>query len=123
MMAFDEKMNRLIAAHNGEDYEEEQGSSIVDFEEKENSYVLEREIEDSNNTKIELSINNGLLTIETTVREQEALETETGVGYETTMSKSSTSLYIPADADQDTMQDIYKNGILKVTFLKKLQNK
>jgi len=98
-------------------------SGIVDFEERENSYVLEREIEDNNNTKIELSINNGLLTIETTVREQEALQTETGVSYETTISKSSTSLYIPNDADQDTMKDIYKNGILKVIFLKKSQNK
>ena len=123
MMAFDEKMNKLIAAHNGEDYEEERVSSIIDFEEKEDSYLLEREIEDNNNTKIELSINNGMLTIDTTVKEQEALQTETGVSYETTISKSSTSLYIPNDADQDTMQEIYKNGILKVTFLKKLQNK
>jgi len=123
MMAFDEKMSRLIAAHNGDDYEKEKVSSIVDFEEKENSYLLEREIEDNNNTKIELSIKNGLLTIDTTVREQEALQTETGVSYETTMSTSSTSLYIPVDADQETMQEIYKNGILKVIFLKKTENK
>jgi len=119
MMQFDEKMNRLIAEHNGVDYEKEKMNTIVDFEEKENLYLLEREIEDNNNTQIELSINNGMLTIDTTVKEQEALQTETGVSYETTITKSSMSLYVPADADEDTMQEIYKNGILKVTFLKK----
>jgi len=120
MMRFDEKMNRLIAEHNGVDYEEEKMNTIVvDFEEKEKSYVLEREIEDNDNTQIELSLKDGLLTIDTTVREQEKLNTETGIGHETTISKSSMSLYIPSDADEDTMQEVYKNGILKVTFLKK----
>ena len=119
MMQFDEKMNRLIAEHNGVDYEEEKMNTIVDFEEKEKSYVLEREIEDNDNTQIELSLKDGLLTIDTTVREQEKLNTETGIGHETTISKSSMSLYIPSDADEDTMQEVYKNGILKVTFLKK----
>jgi len=120
MMQFDEKMNRLIAEHNGVDYEEEEKmNAIVDFEEKEKSYLLEREIEDNDNTQIELTLKDGLLTIDTTVREQEKLKTETGIGHETTITKSSMSLYIPADADEDTMQEIYKNGILKVTFLKK----
>jgi len=119
MMQFDEKMNRLIAEHNGVDYEEEKMNAIVDFEEKEKSYLLEREIEDNDNTQIELSLKDGLLTIDTTVREQEKLKTETGIGHETTITKSSMSLYVPADADEDTMQEIYKNGILKITFLKK----
>ena len=44
MMAFDEKMNRLIAEHNGVDYEKEEMSTIVDFEEKKDTYVLERNI-------------------------------------------------------------------------------
>ena len=119
MMQFDEKMNRLIAEHNGVDYEEEKMNTIVDFEEKEKSYLLEREIEDNNNTQIELSLKDGMLTIDTTVREQEKLKTETGISHEMTITKSSMSIYIPADADEDTMQEVYKNGILKVTFLKK----
>lgn len=119
MMQFDEKMNRMIAEHNGVDYEKEKKSNIVDFEEKENAYVLEREIEDNNNTQIELSLKDGMLTIETTLREQEEIRTESKITYETTMSKSSMSLYIPSDADENTMREEYENGILKVTFQKK----
>ena len=119
MMEFDEKMNRLIAEHNGVDYEKEKSSNIVDFEETENGYVLERDIEDNNNTQIELSLKDGMLTIETTVREQEKIQTKSEITYETTMSKSSMSLYIPSNADENTMREEYKNGILKVTFLKK----
>lgn len=119
MMEFDEKMNRLIAEHNGVDYEKEKSSTIVDFEETQNGYVLERDIEDNNNTQIELSLKDGMLTIETTVREQEKIQTKSEITYETTMSKSSTSLYIPSNADANTMREEYKNGIFKVTFLKK----
>ena len=119
MMKFDEKMNKLIAKHNGVDYEKQDMSSIVDFEERENTYVLERNIEDNNNTQIELSIKDGKLIIETTVREQEEIRTETEISYETTMSTSSTSLYIPKTVDEASMYEEYKNGILKVTFLKK----
>jgi len=119
MMEFDEKMNRLIAEHNGVDYEKEKISNIVDFEEMQNAYVLERHIEDNNNTQIELSVKDGMLTIETTVREQEEIRTENETSYETTMSKSSSSLYIPKNADESSMSEEYKNGILKVTFLKK----
>ena len=119
MMQFDEKMNRLIAEHNGVDYEKEKMSTIVDFEETQNGYVLERDIEDNNNTQIELSLEDGMLTIEITVREQEEIRTETEISYETTMSTSTMSLYIPSDADENSMNEEYKNGILKVTFLKK----
>jgi len=119
MMKFDEKMNRLIAEHNGVDYEKEKMSNIVDFEETQNTYVLERHIEDNNNTQIELSLKDGMLTIETTIREQEEIRTENEISYETTMSKSTMSLYIPSNVDENTMREEYKNGILKVTFLKK----
>lgn len=119
MMEFDEKMNKLIDKHNGVDYEKEDMSNIVDFEERKNTYVLERNIEDNNNTQIELSIKDGKLIIETTVREQEEIRTETEISYETTMSKSSTSLYIPKNVDEESMHEEYKHGILKVTFLKK----
>ena len=118
MMEFDEKMNRLIAEHNGVEYEKEKSSNIMDFEEREKFYVLERNIEDDNNTQIELTLKERLLSIEITVRELEEIKTETGVSHETTMSKSTTSLYIPQNADENTMQDSYRNGVLKITFKK-----
>ena len=118
IMEFDEKLNRLIAEHNGVKYEKDSNSTIMDFEEKENAYVLERNIEDNNNTQIELTLNDRILSIETTVREQKKIKTETGVSYETTITQSTTPLYLPKNADENTMKDSYKNGVLKITFKK-----
>lgn len=118
MVKFDEKMNRLIAEHNGVEYERE-SSNIIDFEERENYYLLERNIEENNNTQIELSLKDRVLSIEITVREQEEIKTETISSQETTMSQSTTSLYIPENADENTLEESYKNGILKVIFQKK----
>lgn len=119
MMKFDEKMNQLIAEHNGVKYEKEDNSDIIDFEEREKSYVLEKEIEDNNNTQIELSVKGEMLNIEVTVREQEKVETETESSYETTLTQSIIPVYIPKNADKNSMQESYENGILKVTFYKK----
>ena len=118
MMKFDEKMNLLIAKHNGVEYTKENSNNIMDFEERENAYVLERTIEDNNNTQIELNLKERLLSIDVTVREQKEIKTETGVGYETTLTQSTTPLYLPKNADETTMQDSYKDGILKITFQK-----
>ncbi len=118
IMEFDEKINQLIAKHNGVEYKKESTSNIIDFEEKEHSYVLERNIEDNNNTQIELSLVDRILTIEITVREKKEVKTEQGISYETTITQSITPLYIPKNADEHTMQDSYKNGVLKITFQK-----
>ena len=119
MMQFDEKMNRMIAKHNGVDYEEDSSSDIIDFEERENSYVLERNIKDNNNTQIELNLKDGVLNIDITVRKQEKIKEDEGVSYETTLTKSTIPLYLPQDADENTLQESYENGILKITFRKK----
>ena len=118
IMEFDEKLNRLIAEHNGVEYEKEDTSSIIDFEEKENSYVLEKNINDNNNTQIELSLKDRMLSIEITVREQKKITTETDISYETSLTQSTIPLYIPQNADENTMQDSYENGVLKITFKK-----
>jgi len=120
MMAMDEKMNRAIREHNKlnpkwDESTELKVASIHDFEEKENSYVLEREIKENNQTKIDVKLENGQLTISTTttvIKKTEFSESKT-------MSSSSTSLFIPNDADETQMQQSYEHGILKITFPKK----
>ena len=123
MMEFDEKMNRMIAKHNGVDYEEDSSSDIIDFEEREHSYVLERNIKDNKNTQIEINLKDGVLNIDITVRKQEKVEENGEISYETTLTKSTIPLYLPQDADENTLQESYENGILKVTFRKKSQTK
>jgi len=120
MMAMDEKMNRAIEEHNKlnpnwDDSIELKVTSVHDFEERENSYVLEREIADVNNTKIDVKLENRELTISTettTVEKTEFSESKT-------TSSSSSSLFIPNDADEGSMQKSYENGVLKITLSKR----
>ncbi|RUM68732.1 MAG: hypothetical protein DSZ07_06085 [Sulfurovum sp.] len=120
MMAMDEKMNRAIREHNQLDPNWDESIelkviSVNDFEEKENSYVLEREIEDNNQTKVDVKLENGKLTVSittTTIEKTEFSESKS-------ISSSSSSLFIPHDADETRMEQSYKNGILKIVFPKK----
>jgi HSP20 family molecular chaperone IbpA len=123
MIRFDEKMNRAIAEHNQLNKEDEDemrlNAMVEDFEEIEGGYLLIRNISDSNNSKIEVKLNNGMLTIITTIIEQEGISSESISGLETTLSSSSLSLPIPNDADENRMNKTYKNGVLKIKFPKK----
>jgi len=123
MMRFDEKMNRMIEEHNAQIFEDEDmqvfENRVEDFEELENGYLLERKINDSNNTKVELSLNERKLTILTEVTKKEKIVENDITSYETTTTNSSVSLFLPNDADEKSMENTYKNGILKIKFRKK----
>jgi len=123
MIRFDEKMNRMIDEHNAQIFEDEDmqvfENRVEDFEELENGYLLERTINDSNNTKVELSLNDRKLTILTEVTKKEKIVENDITSYETTTTNSSVSLFLPNDADEKSMEDTYKNGILKIKFRKK----
>ena len=123
MVAFDEKMNRLIAEHNGiteaEDQEmRENDKSIEDFLEIDNDYVLRYEVEDHNNTKIELSLKKRLLTVKSTKTVKNKTILNNIVNYETTTTTATNSLYIPNDADEKSMKNSYENGLLIISFSK-----
>ena len=117
MIAFDEKMNRLIAEHNQVDMEDEDKNIIEDFEETERGYVLKTTV-DGNNTKVEVILKDRLLTVSMVTTEKQVIQIGAETSYESTVSSSSTSLYLPQDADAKSMKKYYENGILEVTFLK-----
>ena len=123
MMRFDEKMNRMIEEHNAQIFEDEDmqvfENKVEDFEELENGYLLERKINDSNNTTVEFSLNDRKLTILTEMTKKEKIVEGDMTSYETTTTNSSVSLFLPNDADEKSMEDTYKNGILKIKFRKK----
>jgi HSP20 family molecular chaperone IbpA len=123
MIRFDEKMNRAIAQHNNLSSEDEDemrlNSMVEDFEETKNGYLLKRDIPENNQTKVQVKLEDGVLTISTSTIEKELIEGEAITGYETTMSSSSISLFLPNDADENQMQKRYENGVLMITFPKK----
>ena len=123
MVAFDEKMNRLIAEHNGITEEEDQemrknDKAIEDFLEVDNGYVLRYEVEDKNNTQIELSLKEKLLTIKRTKTVKNKIITDNTANYETTTTTETDSLYIPNDADEKSMKNSYENNTLIISFSK-----
>ena len=117
MIEFDNKLNKLIAEHNqydDEDLEEmhKNDISIEDFEDTSTGYALNQKIEDANNTKIDVDVSDGVLTITTEKRVRVAIKN----GYETTMSSSKSSLFIPNDADESKIKSQYTNGFLTITI-------
>ena len=120
MVEFDNKMNKLIAEHNqydDEDLEEmhKNDISMEDFEDTPTGYELNQKIEDANNTKIGVDVSDGVLMITTKKRVRVEIEN----GYETTISRSKVSLFIPHDADESSVQSEYVDGFLKITMSKK----
>jgi len=120
MIRMDEKMNRAIAEHNSMDFTEEESMrlesiKIEDFEELEGKYVLTKEIPEMSSTKVEVKIKDDLLIVLLTTIEKNMTE----FTQETTISSSTSSLFIPNDADKNRMEKSYKNGILKISLPKK----
>jgi len=117
MMRFDNKLNRLIAEHNGIDLDDEDVNIINDFEETKNGYRLIENID--NKSQVVVSLKNRVLTI-TIVKSEKSVTLINGEeSYEITKSESQSSLFLPSDADEESMQKEYRNGILKIEFLKK----
>ncbi len=118
MMRFDDKLNRLIAEHNQVDLDEDI-ISINDFEETQNGYKL-TEVMDNNNSKVEVLLENRKLTIMITTIEKTVINNESQgeEGYEMRKSELRSSLFLPEDADENSMQKEYQNGVLKIQFLK-----
>ncbi len=120
MIEFDNKLNKLIAEHNqydDEDLEEmhKNDISIEDFEDTSTGYELNQKIEDANDTKIDVNVLDGLLTITTEKKVRVAIKN----GYETTISSTKVSLFIPNDADESKIQNTYKDGFFKITIPRK----
>jgi len=123
MIAFDNKMNKLIKEHNTMVFEDEEESiieiKVQDFEEKKNFYILEKNIPTADNTKVDVKILNALLTVTIKSIEIENIKVEGERRHETIMSSSMMSLLIPNDADENEMTYSYLDGVLKIILPKK----
>jgi len=120
IIEFDEKMNRVIAEHNMLDPEDAKEASMVeDFKETKSGYVLTRDILDVNNTKVDVKLEKGILTISMSTTEKEEIAKGAISGYQSIKSSSIVSLFIPHNADENKMQKSYKNGVLEIRFPKK----
>jgi len=123
MMRFDEKMNQAIAEHNGFDESDDEEmrlhDRVNDFEEIEDAYRLEHEVEDVENSKLEVNVQEGMLMVKTTTVNKEFMKFDENSAHSSTMNSYSFALFIPNDADVERMEKSYINGVLKIIFPKK----
>ena len=121
MIQFDEKMNRAIIEHNQinpQDADEMRlkAMAINDFSETPSGYILERTIENPNETEVKVEVKEDVLFISTKTLDKDFFNQELNNTEITTMSSMSVSLFIPNDADKEKMQEKYENGLLTITF-------
>ena len=98
---------------------------MLEFVLKNNTYVLEKNVDDMNNTKITTKLENRMLTItEVKKIEEVILSEEVTLGVSTTGKKffestTSETLSLPNDADEKSFLSVYKDGLLRITIEKK----
>lgn len=119
MIRFDEKMNQAIREHNQINDEDEmdlETMQVNDFLETPNGYLLEQEIENYEETEVNVEIQNDLLVISTKTVDKDFFTTELNSTETTILSSLSVSLLIPHNADKGKMQKSYSNGLLTIIF-------
>ncbi len=119
MIRFDEKLNQAIREHNQIEDEDDidlNNMQVNDFLETPQGYLLEQEIENYEETEVNVKIENDLLIISTQTLDKDFFSTELNNTKVTTVSSLSVSLIIPNNADQNKMQKRYSKGLLTVTF-------
>ena len=94
-------------------------SPIEDFKDLGDKFYLEKPIEDSKNTKVKVTIHGEMIKISTETTKKEQISTVHGTTESSYSSNSVEELPIPFEADITKMKKEYKNGILKITILKK----
>jgi HSP20 family molecular chaperone IbpA len=99
-------------------------SPMLDFIIKGNEYILEKSVEDMNNTQIKIKLENRMLTV-TEVKKTEVVVSEEvilGAKSETKRffeSTTSETLQLPNDADEKSLTSNYENNLFTVTLRKK----
>jgi len=89
------------------------------FQDMGDKYYLEKLIANPKNSKVKVTLQGNMVKIETTTTKREHITTVHGMGESVSTSSTVEEISIPFDADSSKMRKEYKNGVLKITFLKK----
>jgi HSP20 family protein len=118
-MTRDDFLSRwLHGAGNGDDW-----APRVDLRETEKTYEVEGELPGVSPDDIEVSLNNGCLTIRGEKRQEERREDENLHVYERSYGSFSRSFMLPAPVLEDSVSAESIDGLLKVTVEKKEKTK
>jgi HSP20 family protein len=92
----------------------------VDIKEKDNEYVMEMELPGYDEKKINLSVDGGMITVESAkIDEKEKKDEDKYLMRERTESSFSRSFHLPENADPENIKASFKNGLLTLEIKKR----
>jgi HSP20 family protein len=92
----------------------------VDFEDKGDSYEIKANIPGADNQKVDVTAKKGILKIHaTTSRENQEKKDDKFLKQERYMGSYTRILTLPKDADEGSLKNSYKDGVLTITIAKK----
>jgi HSP20 family protein len=109
-------LNRLPAAENGNELVNWRPS--VDISETKDAYLIKAELPEVDKDDLDVSIDNGMLTISGERRVEKEDDDEKRHRVERMYGRFSRSFSLPADADEANISAKSKNGMLKVRIPK-----
>ena len=92
---------------------------IDTFQDLGDKFYLEKHIEDSKDTKLEVSIVNDMVKIVTTTTKKENKITDNGMAESSYSSSTTEEIPIPFSGDVSRLKKEYKDGVLKISIPKK----
>ena len=104
-----------LAGNGGKDFD---WRPSVDISETKKNYVIKAELPEVDKDDVQVSVDNGLLTISGERKYEKEEETETQHRIERIYGHFSRSFTLPADADEAQISAKSKNGVLKVRIPK-----
>ncbi len=97
-------------------------SPMDSFQDLGDKLYLEKHIEDSKNTKVDITIVNDMVKIVTTTTKKEHKITANGMAESSYSSSTTEEIPIPFSADISKLKKEYKNGVVKISIPKKKKN-
>ena len=126
MRKMDEAMNRAIENRRQENKVSMEEQQAIEMEEPmpefvlyDKKYVLTKDINDAEHTKVKVKLEQGMVTISAVTTVVKKIVTETGTQDSSFQSTTEDSLSVPHDANPRSLKSTYKDGQLRVTLDKK----
>ncbi|MAF84565.1 MAG: Hsp20/alpha crystallin family protein [Gammaproteobacteria bacterium] len=98
----------------GNDHEVATWRPVANISETEKEYLIKAELPEVSRDDVEVSINDGVITIKGERRMENTEENETQHRIESFYGSFARSFSLPADVDENTIQAESKDGVLKV---------
>lgn len=120
---FNTSLSRWLDPSEGEDLSKNIWGPALEVKEKKNDLIVKAEIPGMDKEDIEVTLEDGVLTLKGEKKREEKKEEEGRTTSEFYYGTFMRSISLPADVDEEKINASYKNGVLRITLPKKESSK